>query len=257
MIEIGQTLRRIREDCSYSLKQICDELKPHISVSIDFLSKVENGYRNPTLQLIEGLSKVYELPSLIDFYYTVELHNQLSEHPNPKKLIRKVLKEWDTKPTFTDTSPKSKWGLNGLGHTSKYLKGGRNGKVKGFDFYLTKNGTLQPKHRRILLEESRGWMMNTPTDRYNKSSLENGELDSSYSDLELVEMWNEFYDRRGYLIPEFREKWEREFLPSVEEQKKGLRKSQKNTVGNEPSEKSEITNLKWFQKPTVKLIDWE
>jgi transcriptional regulator with XRE-family HTH domain len=112
MIEIGSTLREIREGCSYSLKQLSTELKPYLTVSIDFLSKVENGYRNPTLQLIEGLSKVYELPSLIDFYYTVELHNQLSEHPNPKKLIRKVLKEWDTEPTFSDTSPKSITGLN-------------------------------------------------------------------------------------------------------------------------------------------------
>jgi transcriptional regulator with XRE-family HTH domain len=60
MNEIGSILRKNREDCSLSLKQLRDELKHyHISVSIDYLSKVEKGTRNPTPQLIEGLSKVY------------------------------------------------------------------------------------------------------------------------------------------------------------------------------------------------------
>lgn len=181
---------------------------------------MENGYRNPTLQLIEGLSKVYQLPSLIDFYYTVELHNQLSEHPNPKKLLRRVLKEWDTEPTFTDTSPKSITGLNHLKPIPKYIRGGKYGKVKGFDFYIGENERLQPKHRRILLDKSQNYMMNVPTDRINKLSLENGELDSSLTDIEIMDMWNEFYDQWGHSFPEFREKWEREFLPSKEEERK-------------------------------------
>lgn len=257
MIEIGQTLREIRESCSLSLKQISDELKPYITVSIDFLSKVENGYRNPTLQLIEGLSKVYQLPSLIDFYYTVELHNQLSEHPNPKKLLRKVLKEWDTEPTFSDTSPKSITGLNNLKPIPKYIKGGKYGKVKGFDFYIGENEKLQPKHRRILLEKCQKYMMNKPTDRLVISSLlkpflENGELDKTHTDFEIVSDWNEFYDQWGHSFPEFREKWEREFLPSKEEEKKLSLKTKESSKDVEPqSDGSDWVDK--FLKPKKKL----
>ena len=227
MNEIGSELRRIREDCSLSLKEVCEELKSHISVSIDFLSKVEKGERNPSPKLIEGLSEFYELPSLIDFYYTVELHNQLSKHHNPQKLLRKVLKEWDEPIVFNQTSPKSKWGLNGLSHPSKYIKGGRRGKVKGYDFYIRENETLQPKHRKILLEESQLWMMNIPTLRIHSPLKGDGELDSTHTDIEIMDSWNEFYDQWGYTIPKFKKKWEREFLPTDETQKKYHRNSPK------------------------------
>jgi hypothetical protein len=173
----------------------------------------------------------------------------LEEHPNPKKLLRKVVKDWNTEPHFTDTSPKSKWGLNGLKPTSKYSNGGMYGKVKGFDFYLREDGTLQPKHRRILLEKCQNYMMNVPTVRIDKLILEDGELDSSLTDLEIVGSWNEFYDQWGHHFPEFRKKWEREFLPSKEEEEIQIRKSEeKPTV--EPIS-SDI--LKRFIKPQTDL----
>jgi transcriptional regulator with XRE-family HTH domain len=254
MIEIGSTLREIREGCSLSLKQLSTELKPYLTVSIDFLSKVENGYRNPTLQLIEGLSKVYELPSLIDFYYTVELHNQLSEHPNPKKLIRKVLKEWDNEPTFSDTSPKSITGLNNLKPIPKYIRGGKYGKVKGFDFYIGENERLQPKHRRILLDKCQNYMMNVPSDRINKLSLDNGELDKTHTDIEIVDMWNEFYNQWGHYFPEFKEKWEREFLPSKEEE---MKQTKLNPTEVEPESKgSDLVRRFLKSKNTTSNLDF-
>jgi predicted nucleic acid-binding Zn-ribbon protein len=38
------------------------------------------------------------------------------------------------------------------------------------------------------------------------------EMDSNLSDLELLGQWNHMYDTYGYLIDEFREKWEKEQL---------------------------------------------
>ena len=37
-----------------------------------------------------------------------------------------------------------------------------------------------------------------------------GELDSNLTDIELLEQWNPMYDVFGYLISEFRTKWEKE-----------------------------------------------
>ena len=37
-----------------------------------------------------------------------------------------------------------------------------------------------------------------------------GELDSNLTDIELLEQWNPMYDVFGYLISEFRMKWEKE-----------------------------------------------
>ena len=38
------------------------------------------------------------------------------------------------------------------------------------------------------------------------------EMDSNLSDLELMNQWNQMYDTYGYLMDEFREKWEKEQL---------------------------------------------
>jgi len=37
-----------------------------------------------------------------------------------------------------------------------------------------------------------------------------GELDSNLTDIELLEQWNQMYDVFGYLMSEFRTKWEKE-----------------------------------------------
>lgn len=38
------------------------------------------------------------------------------------------------------------------------------------------------------------------------------EMDSKLSDLELLDQWNHMYETYGYLMDEFREKWEKEQL---------------------------------------------
>jgi hypothetical protein len=48
------------------------------------------------------------------------------------------------------------------------------------------------------------------------------ELDKNLTDYELLEIWNPIYEEYGYLIPEFKDKWERSLL-------KGNSKSSKNS----------------------------
>ncbi len=39
------------------------------------------------------------------------------------------------------------------------------------------------------------------------------ELDSSITDLELLEIWNPIYEEFGYMISEFKDKWESKRIP--------------------------------------------
>lgn len=47
-------------------------------------------------------------------------------------------------------------------------------------------------------------------DRINNSDL--SPLDSNYNDIELLEKWNEVYDKYGCMMDPFIGKWEREFI---------------------------------------------
>ena len=83
MPSIGSELRRLREDCFLTLKEVSEE----VDVSTDFLSKVEKGDRNPSIELIQRLSSFYELPQLIDFYYEVELSKLLHRFDTESEII--------------------------------------------------------------------------------------------------------------------------------------------------------------------------
>jgi hypothetical protein len=91
-------------------------------------------------------------------------------------------------------------------------------KFYGFNFYIQCNDKLSKTHRNLLLNKSRPYLDLI----YNSSSLSTedkqrrglvGELDSSLTDLELLEIWNPIYEEFGFMIPEFREKWESKQIP--------------------------------------------
>ena len=105
----------------------------------------------------------------------------------------------------------------------KYLNRRYNGtpskkKFYGFNFYIQCNEKLSKTHRNQLLNESKPYLGLI----YNSSSLSTeekqrrglvSELDSSLTDLELLEIWNPIYKEFGYMIPEFRDKWESKQIP--------------------------------------------
>ncbi len=91
-------------------------------------------------------------------------------------------------------------------------------KFYGFNFYIQCNEKLSKTHRNQLLTESKSYLGLI----YNSSSLSTedkqrrglvSELDSSLTDLELLEIWNPIYEEFGYMIPEFRDKWESKQIP--------------------------------------------
>lgn len=212
-MSIGSELRRIREDCGLSLKQVSSK----IGVSIDLLSKIENDLRNPTPTQINRLSELYELPDLVDYYYEEEITKLTDDHPDTQKLLEKMVKRMKNpdRHRLNLDSPKSKWGKSSvLKDFRKYVRGGRFGKVKGFDYYLNEKGKMTKKQRETLIKKSENWMGGN-------------ELDPNMTDEEMMEVWNTFYDEYGYRIPEFKEKWEKDFLPSKEYQEREYKRLEK------------------------------
>ena len=91
-------------------------------------------------------------------------------------------------------------------------------KFYGFNFYIQCNEKLSKTHRNRLLTESKSYLGLI----YNSSSLSTeekqrrglvSELDSSLTDLELLEIWNPIYEEFGYMISEFKDKWESKQIP--------------------------------------------
>jgi hypothetical protein len=91
-------------------------------------------------------------------------------------------------------------------------------KFYGFNFYIQCNERLSKRDRETLLTNSKNFLGLI----YNSSSLSTedkqrrglvSELDSSLTDLELLEIWNPIYVEFGYMIPEFRDKWESKQIP--------------------------------------------
>ena len=91
-------------------------------------------------------------------------------------------------------------------------------KFYGFNFYIQCNEKLSKRDRKTLLTNSKSYLGLI----YNSSSLSTedkqrrgliSELDSSLTDLELLEIWNPIYEEFGYMIPEFKGKWESKQIP--------------------------------------------
>ncbi len=92
-------------------------------------------------------------------------------------------------------------------------------KFYGFNFYIQCNDKLSKRDRNTLLTNSKNFLGLI----YNSSSLSTedkqrrglvSELDSSHTDLELLEIWNPIYEEFGYMIPEFKDKWESKQIPT-------------------------------------------
>jgi hypothetical protein len=91
-----------------------------------------------------------------------------------------------------------------------YKRDGKWGKLKGFEYYLRSENKLRPNQREDFLIKSEGYigMIN------EISTTQYPYMDSSMSDIELMEMWNDIYHQWGWVIAEFRDRWIKEKLNS-------------------------------------------
>jgi hypothetical protein len=88
-----------------------------------------------------------------------------------------------------------------------WVKGGKGGKAEGFDFRIQINDKLSKKNRESLLCQSVVYINEIAQ---HDSSIDY--LDESWSDFELLDVWNKFFENHGYRFPDFEEKWNRKYL---------------------------------------------
>lgn len=193
MNHIGNHLREIRKNWGKTLKDVSE----YCGVSIDYLSKVEKGDRVPTDQLLTDISKFFTIPfqELNELRISDELVRLLCEVDNEKKVlktVRKRLKNPELSIHISNSNP-----LKKETPKRKYVKGSKRGKVKGLNFYIQSNGKLKMRERKELIEKSEVYMV----------PITGGELDSSLTDDELLNEWNEFYEKYGMRIPDLKEQW--------------------------------------------------
>jgi transcriptional regulator with XRE-family HTH domain len=216
----GTVLKDLRTEWGKSLKDISS----NIGVSLDLLSKIEKGQRNPTPTLLVKLSTYYDVDTdqLLEFYYSdqiLTLMDGFDKSESVLKLVRKRLKS----PHWVPYSKSSTTFLpltKSLKPKRVYTKGGKNGKVKGMNYYVQPNEKLSKKNRTNLLKKSEIYF-NEVRDRYTDPSILNQipmELDSTHTDIELIDQWNDFYDRWGGEITEFKDSVEKELISSFPNQ---------------------------------------
>jgi hypothetical protein len=107
--------------------------------------------------------------------------------------------------------------------TPRYTGEPSRRKFLGLGFYIQSNEKLSKKNREKLLKESVIHLeevingLNLDGSNIHSYGIVQ-ELDSNLSDYELLEIWNPIYEKYGYLMNEFREKWEESKLKGFKNQ---------------------------------------
>ena len=195
MYTIGDYLRKIRTDWGRSL----GELSTYCGISIDYLSKIEKGQRSPSKILLTDISNYFSIPfeSLWNIYLTDEMIttlNRSTDKESTLKLFKNRMKKPDSLIHIPNSNPLRKE------KKRRYTKGGVGGKVKGLNYYIQSNGKLKRRERKDLLEKAEVFML----------PVTGTELDSSLTDIELMNEWNVFFDAHGMRYPEFEDQWFKE-----------------------------------------------
>ena len=102
-------------------------------------------------------------------------------------------------------------------------------KFKGYNFYIQCNERLSKNNRKTLLRTSTIHLSEVESklkvDERRKLKKLMFELDSNLSDWELLDQWNMMYENFGYMMTQFKKKWEdirirdfgnETFKPSIE-----------------------------------------
>lgn len=137
-----------------------------------------------------------------------------------------------------------------------YIVGGRNGKVKGFNFFIYEE-KLKPYQRRKLFKESEDLIdslineelkMVYSLDKVDKTL---SHLDPSLTDLEIMGSWNEIYDKYGCRMIPFKDKIERGMILQFNKEQK--KEGGKNEVVNGVSKNKLTEFLRKRKKPIVEF----
>ena len=205
---LGNLLLQLREMNGLSQS----EVGKRVGVKSDFISKLERGERNTTLQVISKLSEVYGVDTneLLNVYHSEVILQQLDSIEDIKPIFDLVESRKKGDSTFQLPTSITKGSIGLLKDRRKYVKGGRYGKVQGLNLYPKKNGKLTKGDRKKLFSKSEYYISYIIEKLYQGVSSEDlvnknlDHLDPSLTDEENITTWNTFYDRYSDQISEYR-----------------------------------------------------
>jgi hypothetical protein len=96
-----------------------------------------------------------------------------------------------------------------------YVKGSLYGKANGLNLYIQKNDKLTKKDRTKLLMKSENYI--SVINEGLTNSQKNSHLDPSLTDLENINIWNEFFQKFGNYFTDLRNRWETIYLKDTSE----------------------------------------
>jgi hypothetical protein len=122
-----------------------------------------------------------------------------------------------------------------------YVKGSLCGKANGLNLYIQKNDKLTKKDRAKLLLKSENYI--SVINEGLSNSQKHSHLDPSLTDLENIDIWNEFFQKFGNYFTDLRNRWEGIYLND---------KSETNSIINN----EENPNIKLPYTKKSKYVDW-
>lgn len=122
-----------------------------------------------------------------------------------------------------------------------YVKGSLCGKANGLNLYIQKNDKLTKKDRIKLLTKSENYI--SVINEGLPNSQKHSYLDPSLTDLENIDIWNEFFLKFGNFFTDLRKRWEGIYLND---------KSDINSIINY----DEVPNLKLHYTKKSKYVEW-
>lgn len=198
LTHIGHHLKELRMKWGRTLRELSTELK----VSHQLLSKVEQGKIVPNEYLLKNYALCFNIP--VDILRIIKVTDELlktSQHIHNRRDIGRIVKERLLNPDKLIHIPNSEPLV--YEKVKIPMEKQRRYKVKGFGYIIQSNGKLRRVDRKDLLRKSKHYM----------SEIDNLELDSSHTDMEIIIAWNDFFDTYGSRFQEFIEEWLEYNLP--------------------------------------------
>ena len=122
-----------------------------------------------------------------------------------------------------------------------YVKGSLCGKANGLNLYIQKNDKLTKKDRIKMLMKSENYI--SVINEGLTNSQKHSHLDPSLTDLENIDIWNEFFQKFGNYFTDLRNRWEAIYLKDTSET-------------NSIMDNEELPNIKLPYSKKSNYVDW-
>ncbi len=171
------------------------------------------------LYKIFGTDKQLDIEDYGYMLSIMRIVHQNTKSSNKRKIQNKLKVNFEnTKPSYINFFD---YGNNKpIQNIKPRISGGKYGKFKGYDLYLNKKSRIPKLKKEKIIRHFKNYIdlvlnlsltSNVDIDKVIESKLDiPNEISRNMSDLDLCLEWNKFYDRYGFFIPKFKEKWIKE-----------------------------------------------